>query len=148
MANPTTKGMGQQSGNATTESGDILEVTMWDFEPAQKLGSVVTNATGGFEGQIFGACSGKGKVTVVVPYDASASPLLFGEDTVLNLYAEDDQSHGYENINAALESTPVAIDLSSERGVEITYNFRSNGPYDTIGAFDVFGDYDPATPGY
>lgn len=146
MANETTKGMGQQNGTARNESGDISEVTGWEFEPAQTLGSVVSNATGGFQGQIYGSVSGKGKVTVLVPAGADSAPMNFGADTVLNLYADANQDHGFENINAAIESTPVAIDLSSDKGIEITYNFKSNGPFDTIGAFDVLGDYDPSSP--
>ena len=39
-------------------------MTEWDFEPAQKLGGVVSNITGGFDVQIRGAVSGKGKVSV------------------------------------------------------------------------------------
>ena len=138
-----TRGMGQQFGDAQTAGGQILEVTAWDFEPAEKLGGVVTNATGGFEGQIYGSVSGKGKVTVLIPKTASAVPggFVFGADTVLNLYADAAKVHGYTNIYAALESAPVSIDLSSDKGIEITFNFKSNGPYDAIGAFNILGSY-------
>jgi hypothetical protein len=145
--------MGQQNGDATTDGGQILEVSAWDFEPAQKLGGVFTNATGGFEGQIHGGVSGKGKVTVVIPSDASAVPGGFafgdGNDVTLNLYADIDQSHGYEKIIAAIESAPVSVDLSSEKGIEITFNFKSNGPYDAIGAFAVVSSstYPPSSDG-
>ena len=138
MPGPT-KGMGQQNGDATAAGSQILEVTGWDFEPAEKLGSVVTNATGGFEGQVYGAISGKGKVTVLVPKTGSSVPMVFGVDTVLNLYADKARQHGYQDINAALESAPVAIELSSDKGIEITFNFKSNGPYNAIGAFNVLG---------
>jgi hypothetical protein len=134
-----TKGMGQQYGDATAAGGQILEVTAWDFEPAEKLGGVVSNATGGFEGQIYGAISGKGKVTVLVPKTGYSTPFVFGADTLLNLYADKARAHGFQAINAALESAPVSIDLSSEKGIEITYNFKSNGPYNAIGAFAVLG---------
>jgi hypothetical protein len=136
-----TKGMGQQSGDAHAGSGQILEVTAWDFESAEKLGGVVTNATGGFEGQVYGAISGKGKVTVLIPKIGFTVPIVFGVDTVLNLYADAAKLHGFTNINAALESAPVSIDLSSDKGIEITYNFKSNGPYDAIGAFAVLGAF-------
>lgn len=138
----TTQGMGQQNGTATLNNGTIYEVSGWDFEPAQKLGGVVTNATEGFEGQIYGAVSGKGKVTVVVPNDATDAvmqmdPTGIGGDVVLNLYADKDQAHGYEGIQAALESAPVSIDLSSDKAIEITYNFKADGPFYGIGAFAV-----------
>ena len=140
MGTPT-RGMGQQNGDAQTTNGSIYEVTAWDFEPAQKLGGVVTNVTGGFEGQIHGAVSGKGKVTVVVPDNANGVPggFAFGDqgDVTLNLYADANQDHGFEDIIAAIESTPVSIDLSSEKGIEITFNFKSNGPFIGIGAFAV-----------
>jgi hypothetical protein len=134
-----TSGMGQQYGDARMGGSSILEVTAWDFEPAEKLGAVVSNATGGFEGQIYGAVSGKGKVTVLVPKTGYSTPFVFGADTVLNLYADKARAHGFEQINAAVESAPVAIDLSSEKGIEITFNFKSNGPYNAIGAFAVLG---------
>jgi hypothetical protein len=136
-----TKGMGQQNGDARTGGNSILEVTAWDFEPAEKLGGVVSNATGGFEGQIYGAVSGKGKVTVLVPKTGYSAPLVFGADTVLNLYADKARAHGFEQINAALESAPVAIDLSSDKGIEITLKFKSNGPFNAIGAFAVLGEF-------
>ena len=66
-------------------------------------------------------------------------PFVFGADTVLNLYADKARAHGFEQINAALESAPVAIDLSSDKGIEITFNFKSNGPFNAIGAFAVLG---------
>jgi hypothetical protein len=138
MSGPT-RGMGQQYGDATTAAGQIVEVTAWEFEPTEKLGGVVSNATGGFEGQIYGAISGKGKVTVLVPKTGFGVPLVFGGDTVLNLYADKARQHGFQQINAALESAPVSIDLSSNKGIEITYNFKSNGPYNAIGAFAVLG---------
>jgi hypothetical protein len=140
MPGPT-QGMGQQYGDARTSGSSILEVTAWDFQPAEKLGGVVSNATGGFEGQIYGAISGKGKVTVLVPKTGYSTPLVFGVDTVLNLYADKARAHGFEQIHAALESAPVAIDLSSEKGIEITFNFKSNGPYNAIGAFAVLGAF-------
>ena len=140
MATPT-RGMGQQYGDAHVGGGSILEVTAWDFEPAEKLGGVVSNVTGGFEGQIYGAVSGKGKVTVLAPKTGYGTPFVFGADTVLNLYADQDRQHGFTNINAAVESAPVSIDLSSDKGIEITFNFKSNGPYDAIGAFAVLGSY-------
>ena len=103
MGTPT-QGMGQQNGDATAAGGQIVEVTAWDFEPAEKLGGVVTNVTGGFEGQVYGAISGKGKVTVLVPKTGSCVPFVFGADTVLNLYADKARQHGFQQINAALES--------------------------------------------
>ena len=66
-------------------------------------------------------------------------PFVFGADTVLNLYADQARQHGFQQINAALESAPVSIDLSSDKGIEITFNFKSNGPYNAIGAFAVLG---------
>ena len=96
MTASATQGMGQQNGDATAAGGQIVEVTAWDFEPAEKLGGVVTNATGGFEGQIYGAISGKGKVTVLVPKTGYAVPFVFGADTVLNLYADKARAHGFQ----------------------------------------------------
>lgn len=140
-----TKGMGQQNGTCRTATGEILEVSGWDFEPAQKLGGVVTNYTGGFEGQIHGAISGKGKVTVVVPNGATSAVMQMDPqggnalDVTLQLYADLNQHHGFTDVVASLESSPVSIDLSSDKGIEITYNFKSNGPFKAIGAFAVIG---------
>jgi len=134
-------GMGQQFGDATSGTApgtSIYEVTGWDFEPSQKLGGVVTNATGGYEGQVRGAMSGKGKVTILIPFTASqTSPgsANFGTDLILNLYADGNKYIGYEGIHAALESTPVAIELGSDKGIEITFNFKANGPFTAKGAF-------------
>ncbi len=147
MSTPgNTQGFGHQNGDAHTSSGAILEVAAWAFEPAQKLGGVVTNATGGFQGQVMGAISGRGRVTVVVPAGATAAAMVFGAVTTLNLYADKARQHGYTQIQAVLESTPVAIDLSSDKGVQIEYRFRSAGPFNAIGGFAVLGSYnDEAT---
>jgi hypothetical protein len=142
MSTPSnTQGFGQQNGDAHTSAGAILEVAAWEFEPAQKLGGVVTNATGGFEGQIMGAISGRGRVTVVVPAGATVGAMVFGAVTTLNLYADKARQHGYTQIQAVLESTPVSIDLSSDRGVQVEYRFRAAGPFNAIGGFAVLGAY-------
>jgi hypothetical protein len=155
MAYPTgaaagpTKGMGQQYGDAWVGASpgvsQLLEVTAWDFEPAEKLGGVVTNQTGGFEGQVYGAMSGKGKVTILIPVSASGGPspgsAQFGTDLILNLYADNAKLSGYQNVHAAIESAPVSLDLSSDKGIEITYNFKSNGPFTPIGAFAMLNTY-------
>ena len=149
MGNPnSTQGMGQQNGSATGPNGVIYEVSAWDFEPSEKLGSVVTNATGGFEGQIYGAVSGKGKVTIVVPATNYQSGFQFGQDTLLNLYADAQQQHGFQNIYAALESAPVSIELSSDNAIMITFNFKSNGPYQAIGAFAILNNFPSDTATY
>jgi hypothetical protein len=133
--------MGQQNGDAHVGGSSILEIKAWEFTPKQKLGSVVTNATGGFEGQIKGAPSGKGSVTIVVPKTGYTTPIVAGADTTLDLYADAARLHGFTNIVASFEDSPVKIELNSDNAIEITVNFRSNGPYDAIGAFAVLGSY-------
>ena len=61
--------------------------------------------------------------------------------TTLNLYADKARAHGFQQIQAVLESTPVSIDLSSDKGVQIEYKFKSAGPYNATGAFAVLGVY-------
>ena len=140
MPGPT-QGMGQQNGDAHVGGSSILEISRWEFEPAQKLGKVITNATGGFEGQIMGGLSGKGQVTIVIPKTGYTTPIVAGAATVLDLYADAARVHGFTNIVAVFESAPVKIELNSENAIEITLHFRSNGPYDAIGAFAVLGGY-------
>ncbi len=136
-----TQGMGQQNGDAHVGGSSILEINAWEFTPSQKLGKVVTNVTGGFQGQIRGAVSGKGKVTIVVPKTGDTAPFVAGAPTTLDLYADAARAHGFTNIVAELESTPVKIELNSENAIEITVNFQANGPFDAIGAFAVLGTY-------
>ena len=73
-----TQGQGQQNGDAHVGGNSILEIDQWEFTPTQKLGSVVTNATGGFEGQIRGAMGGKGSVRIVVPKTGYTAPIVAG----------------------------------------------------------------------
>ncbi len=133
--------MGQQNGDAHVGGSSILEVRKWTFKPKQKLGRVVTNATGGFEGQIRGAPSGEGSVTIVIPKTGFTAPFVMGAATTLNLYADAARAHGYTNITAEFDAATTEIDLNSENAIEITVNFRSNGPYDAIGAFAILGAY-------
>ena len=49
-----TQGMGQQNGDCHVGGTQMLEVEQWVIHAHPKLGGVVTNATGGFEGQIMG----------------------------------------------------------------------------------------------
>ena len=35
----------------------------------------------------------------------------------------------------------MSIDLSSDKGVQIEYRFRSAGPFNAIGGFAVLGSY-------
>jgi len=140
MAGPTL-GMGQQNGDVHVGGVSVLEINKWDFEPTQKLGKVVTNATGGFEGQIMGGVGGKGQITVVVPKTGFTTPIVAGANTTLNLYADAARAHGFTNIVAVLESAPVKIELNSENAIEITLNFKANGPFNAIGAFAVLGGY-------
>jgi hypothetical protein len=140
MPGPT-QGMGQQNGDAHVGGNSILEVKAWSFTPKQKLGSVVTNVTGGFEGQIRGAPSGRGSVTIVVPKTGYGTPFVMGAGTILNLYADAARQHGYTQIYAEIEDAPTKIELNSENAIEITVNFKTNGPFNAIGAFAVLGNY-------
>jgi hypothetical protein len=135
----TTQGMGQQNGNVLIGSTPMMEIDQWEFTPTQKLGAVVTNATGGFEGQIMGAVGGKGSIRIVVPKTGYSAPIVAGAATTINLYADAAKTHGYTNIPAVFESAPVKIELISEKAIGITVNFKANGPYDAIGAFAVLG---------
>ena len=140
MSGPT-KAMGQQNGDAHVGGLSILEIDQWEFTPTQKLGAVVTNATGGFAGQVRGAPGGRGSIRIVVPKTGYANPIVAGATTVLNLYADADRNHGYTNINAEFESAPTKIELISDKAIGITINFKANGPYDAIGGFAVLGAY-------
>jgi hypothetical protein len=133
--------MGQQNGDALVGGSSILEIDQWEFTPTQKLGAVVTNATGGFEGQIRGAPGGKGSIRIVVPKTGYSTPIVAGAATVLNLYADAARAHGYTQINAEFESAPTKIELISDKAIGITIHFRANGPYNAIGAFAVLGSY-------
>lgn len=140
MSGPT-QGMGQQNGDAHVGGSSILEIDQWDFTPTQKLGPVVTNATGGFEGQIMGAPGGKGSIRIVVPKAGYSVPIVAGAVTILNLYADAARVHGYTQINAVFESAPTKIELISDKAIGITINFKANGPYNATGAFAVLGAY-------
>jgi hypothetical protein len=133
--------MGQQNGDAHVGGSSILEIKGWEFEPAQKLGGVITNATGGFEGQIRGGLKGKGKITIVVPKTGYSAPIVAGAPTTLDLYADAARNHGYTNIVAEFDSAPTRIELNSENAIEIDVHFKSNGPFNAIGAFAVLGAY-------
>ena len=96
MSGTQTRGMGQQYGDARTSAA----VRSWKSplgtsSRRKSSGGVVSNATGGFEGQIYGAVSGKGKVTVLVPKTGYGTPFVFGADTALNLYADQARQHGF-----------------------------------------------------
>ena len=140
MSGPT-QGQGQQNGNVHIGGSSVLEIDQWEFTPTQKLGAVVTNVTGGFEGQVMGAPGGKGSIRIVVPKTGYSAPLPMNANTVVNLYADAARLHGYTNINAVFESAPTKIELISDKAIGITINFRANGPYDAIGAFAVLGTY-------
>lgn len=130
------KGFTGQYGNAKVGSSAIAEVAEWEFEPSQKLGAVVTNATGGFESQILGAISGKGSVTVVIPSTGAACPMTFGTAVTLLLQAEAAGTNSF-TIKAVLESAPVVVKLASEEAVAVKFNFKSTGPFSGTGAFAV-----------
>ncbi len=136
-----TQGQGQQNGDAHVGGNSILEIDQWEFTPTQKLGAVVTNATGGFEGQIRGAPGGKGSIRIVVPKTGYTTPIAAGAYTILNLYADAARLHGYTQIYAEFESAPTKIELISDKAIGITINFKANGPYNAIGAFAVLGTY-------
>ncbi len=140
MSGPT-QGMGQQNGDAHVGGSSILEIDQWEFTPTQKCGAVVTNATGGFEGQVMGAAGGKGSIRIVVPKTGYGAPLPMNANTVLDLYADAARLHGFTQINAVFESSPVKIELISDRAIGITVNFKANGPYNASGAFAVLGSY-------
>jgi len=140
-----TQGMGQQFGDCHVGSTQLAEVKKWDFEPTQKLGSVVTNATGGFEGQIMGRIGGSGSVTLVIPKTGYQTPPAFGATPILNLYADAAHAHGYTQIPIAVERNSVKIDLNAADGIELTFSFKANGPYNAIGAFAVLGAYNMET---
>jgi len=137
----STKGMGQQNGDAHVGGSSILEIDQWEFTPTQKLGTVVTNATGGFEGQIRGAVGGRGSIRIVVPVTGYTTPIVAGATTVLCLYADAARLHGYTYINAEFESAPTTIELIGEKAIGITIHFKANGPYNAKGAFAVLGAY-------
>jgi len=136
-----TKGMGQQFGDVHVGGTPVAEIDQWDFEPAQKLGGVITNATGGFEGQIRGGISGHGSVRIIVPATGYSAPIVAGASTTLNLYADQAKAHGYTNLVVEFDKAPTKIELNSQNAIAITVNFKSNGPYDAIGAFAILGSY-------
>ena len=145
MSGPS-QGMGQQNGDCHLGSTQMLEVKKWQFTPTQKVGAVVTNVTGGFEGQIMGAVGGYGSVTLVIPKTGYQTPPQFGATPILNLYADAAKLHGYTQMPIAVEKNSVSIDLSSSEGIMLTFNFKANGPYNATGAFAVLGAYnDEAT---
>ncbi len=142
MATPgPTQGMGQQNGDVHVGGNSVLEIDQWEFTPTQKLGGVVTNATGGFEGQIMGAMGGKGSIRIVVPKTGYTTPIVAAATTIVNLYADAAKAHGYTNIPAVFESSPTKIELISDKAIGITINFKANGPYNAIGAFAVLGSF-------
>ncbi len=140
MSGPT-QGQGQQNGDAHVGGSSILEIDQWEFTPTQKLGAVVTNVTGGFEGQIRGAPGGKGSIRIVVPKTGYTAPITAGAYTILNLYADAARLHGYTQIYAEFESAPTKIELISDKAIGITINFKANGPYNATGAFAVLGPF-------
>lgn len=142
----STKGFTGKYGDAVPASGGggstsgIQEVTAWEFEPAQKVGTVVTNATNGFEGKVIGAVGGKGKVEVVVPASAGAPPLVFGSEVSLTLKADKAGTHSFVLL-AVLTSVPVSINLASEDAVKMTFNFEADGEFTATGMFAMLGAY-------
>ncbi len=140
-----TQGMGQQNGDAHIGSTQLLEVKKWDFEPTQKCGSVVTNVTGGFEGQIQGAIGGSGSVTLVIPKTGYQTPPQFSTTPILNLYADAAKVHGYTQMPIAVNRNSVKIELSAEGAIELTFSFKAAGPYNATGAFAVLGAYNDET---
>ena len=129
-----TQGMGQQFGDAHVGSVQLAEVVKWEFTPTQKFGSVVTNATGGFEGQVMGGIGGHGSVTLLVPKTGYSTPPQFGDTPTLNLYADAAKVHGFTQIPIAVDLATVKIDLNSPDGITISFNFKANGPYNATGA--------------
>ena len=101
-----TQGLGQQYGDVHVGGQSVLEIVKWEFEPVQKLGKVVTNATGGFEGQVQGAISGKGSITVLVPKTGYSAPIVAGANTTLNLYADAAKLHGFTNVPRSFRVRP------------------------------------------
>ena len=140
MPGPT-QGMGQQFGDAHVGGTQLAEVVQWEFTPTQKLGGVVTNATGGFEGQVMGGIGGSGSVTLLVPKTGYSTPPQFGATPILNLYADAAKAHGYTQIPIAVDKASVKIDLNAAEGIKIRFRFKANGPYNAIGAFAVLGSY-------
>ena len=106
MPGPT-QGMGQQNGDCHVGGTQLAEVKAWEFTPTQKCGSVVTNATGGFEGQILGGIGGAGSVTLVVPKTGYSTPPQFGATPILNLYADAAKVHGFTQMPIAVEKASV-----------------------------------------
>jgi hypothetical protein len=133
--------MGQQNGDCHLGSTQMLEVLMWQFEPEQSLGEVVTNVTGGFKGQVMGAVGGRGNVKLLIPKTGYQTPPQFGTTPILNLYADAAKLHGYTQMPIAVEKNSVKIDLNSPEGITLTFNFRANGPYNATGAFAVLGAF-------
>lgn len=134
-------GLGQQNGDVHIGGSSVLEISRWSFEPVQKLGSVISDTTQGFESQVLGGISGKGSVTIVVPKTGYAAPIQAGAAPVLNLFADAAKLHGFTNMPISFESAPVRIELNSDNQIEITVNFRSNGPFNATGAFAILGNY-------
>jgi len=137
----TTQGFGQQFGDAHLGAVQLAEVIKWDFTPTQKLGGVVTNATGGFEGQVMGGIGGHGSVTLLVPKTGYSTPPQFGATPILNLYADAAHVHGFTQMPIAIDMASVKINLSANEGVTISFNFKANGPYNATGAFAILGIY-------
>ena len=111
------------------------------LHPHAKTGSIVTNATGGFEGQVMGGIGGHGSVTLLVPKTGYSTPPQFGDTPILNLYADAAKQHGFTQMPIAVDLAAVKIDLNSSDGIRISFNFKANGPYNAIGAFAVLGIY-------
>jgi hypothetical protein len=133
--------MGQQNGDCHVGSTQLAEVAAWEFTPTQKCGEVVTNATGGFEGQVMGAVGGFGSVTLVIPRTGYQTPPAFAATPVLNLYADAARLHGYTQMPIAVDKNSVKIDLKSADAVKLTFSFKAAGPYNATGAFAVLGAF-------
>ncbi len=136
-----TQGMGQQNGDCHLGSTQVLELLEWEFEPSQKCSGVVTNVTGGFEGQVMGGIGGRGNVKLLIPKTGYQTPPQFGTTPILNLYADAAKLHGYTQMPIAVEKNSVRINLSAPEGITLTFNFKANVPYNAIGAFAVLGAF-------
>jgi hypothetical protein len=138
MSGPS-QGLGGQYGDCNLGGTQLVELVEWQFTPTQKVGSVVTNATGGFEGQVMGGKGGSGSVTLLVPKTGYSTPPTFNATPTLNLYADAAHAHGFTAMPIAVDRGSVKLNLSSPEGVRITFNFKTNGPYTATGAFALLG---------
>ena len=110
------KAWASRTATATSAARKCWKSRNGSSRPRKKCGAVVTNVTGGFEGQIMGAVGGYGSVTLVIPKTGYQTPPQFGATPILNLYADAAKLHGYTQMPIAVEKNSVSDRPQFERG--------------------------------